>query len=449
VPLPVGLISLTFVLSFFLLIPLMLYPSDTPGWLLCYAAILVFAAFKEIRRDFRLLAACIATFVAHATVAVVNAYHHTVTGADKDAIRFYKDAVIYVEENVRDWAMFDAAGQTYSQFLATIFRLTGTKSFFLAEVLSCLAISVAGVILVLTFPLIGDSARRATLLLMFGFLPASLILCSITIRESFQCLFTILLARAALQLRESPRLRKVLELCLYAIALGASHHGLTVFALFTVLVAITWAYGYRASQYRHLRRVTAVFLAAVIVIFALSGEKRTGALGTLQSGKLLQELGDFRERVPQADARTNYTVELNTNSFTGLALSLPAVIVFYLFAPFPWQVQTPGDLIACGEGILRGLLIFFTFLAWREAEGEKRKRILFLFSLFAVAETLWAIGTVNWGTAVRHHLPAYALILLTGGPRLIQAIERLCALLLRLPSNRATALPGINVVRSP
>ena len=38
---------------------------------------------------------------------------------------------------------------------------------------------------------------------------------------------------------------------------------------------------------------------------------------------------------------------------------------------------------------------------------------------------MWALGTANWGTAVRHHVPAYGIIVLLGGPGLILFMQKL------------------------
>ncbi len=40
-------------------------------------------------------------------------------------------------------------------------------------------------------------------------------------------------------------------------------------------------------------------------------------------------------------------------------------------------------------------------------------------------ELVWALGTANWGTAVRHHVPGYSIVALLGAPGLIQFIRKL------------------------
>ena len=40
-------------------------------------------------------------------------------------------------------------------------------------------------------------------------------------------------------------------------------------------------------------------------------------------------------------------------------------------------------------------------------------------------ELVWAMGTINWGTATRHHVPGYSVIVLLGVPGLILFMRKL------------------------
>jgi hypothetical protein len=95
-----------------------------------------------------------------------------------------------------------------------------------------------------------------------------------------------------------------------------------------------------------------------------------------------------------------------------------------MLAPFPWQIGSPLDIEAMLEGWVRLALLVTSWRAWRLSVGEARSRIGFLFCLFVAMEFLWALGTVNWGTAVRHHILAYGLLALTGGPGLLLFLDK-------------------------
>jgi hypothetical protein len=96
-----------------------------------------------------------------------------------------------------------------------------------------------------------------------------------------------------------------------------------------------------------------------------------------------------------------------------------------MFAPFPWQVENVKDIYALLESMLRFVLLFFALSSWRRSSGEVRSCYGFLLIVVLGMELMWALGTVNWGTAMRHHVPGYGVIVLLGAPRLILFMQKL------------------------
>jgi hypothetical protein len=96
-----------------------------------------------------------------------------------------------------------------------------------------------------------------------------------------------------------------------------------------------------------------------------------------------------------------------------------------MFAPFPWQVGNIKDVCALLESMLRFALLFFAVSSWRRSSGEARSYYNFLFIIFLGMELMWALGTINWGTAIRHHVPGYSVLVLLGAPGLILFMREL------------------------
>jgi hypothetical protein len=111
--------------------------------------------------------------------------------------------------------------------------------------------------------------------------------------------------------------------------------------------------------------------------------------------------------------------------------TLPLVLVQYMFAPFPWQIGSPLDVEAALEGLVRLVLLFTSWRAWRTSTGEVHSQIGFLLVLFLTMEFLWALGTVNWGTAVRHHVLAYGLLVITGGYGVVTSLAKILKVIMR------------------
>jgi len=126
------------------------------------------------------------------------------------------------------------------------------------------------------------------------------------------------------------------------------------------------------------------------------------------------------------DARANYRTEVAINDgLGGLILSLPSFLFQYLFEPMPWKMSSIVDVVALLENMLRFWLIWN---ALKYLVGSYRNKpmfvahnyfghercILLIFLSYLIVETIWSLGTSNWGTASRHHLPSLGLLLVMG-----------------------------------
>ena len=132
-----------------------------------------------------------------------------------------------------------------------------------------------------------------------------------------------------------------------------------------------------------------------------------------------------RHLLEYTEVRTNFSFILDTSSMLGIVTTVPMVFVEYMFAPFPWQVENVKDVYALLESMLRFVLLFFAVFSWRRSSGEVRSYYGFLLIIFFGMELVWALGTINWGTAIRHHMPGHSVIVLLGVPGLILFMRKL------------------------
>jgi hypothetical protein len=200
------------------------------------------------------------------------------------------------------------------------------------------------------------------------------------------------------------------------------HHGLRGYAVYLILASICWGVIGRkkgASRAWCVRFLFAGFLVAGVIML-------TQKMGWYMNvGQGLEESMDFRRFAATIHGRTTYGVMLDTSSVFGLVKTIPMLFVQYMFAPFPWQVGNVKDIYALLESMLRFLLLFFAVFSWRRSSGEVRSYYGFLLIIFFGMELVWALGTINWGTATRHHVTGYSVIVLLGAPGLILFMRKL------------------------
>ncbi|MDC0136506.1 hypothetical protein OAI26_07650, partial [Sulfitobacter sp.] len=87
------------------------------------------------------------------------------------------------------------------------------------------------------------------------------------------------------------------------------------------------------------------------------------------------------------------------------------VIVYYLFAPFPWRISNIFDVVASAEGVLRIIALWITlkYTVYKPTFGKQFKTVCVIAFMLVF---VWAGGTSNYGTASRHHLTTNLAFLL-------------------------------------
>ena len=414
--------------SSLLLLPISFFPSDWAGWLLVYLSFVLPLFFAPFRRDRKLLTTLLIIVAAHNAVSIYNAYGSTVFGATLDAVKFQDLAKDLATDKHPLWfTEFDSleiGANAYTRFLATFYRVFGV-SLLLGQTLSIIAYTLSCVILIYLARLF-RFRHKQSLLIIYGLSAGSIIYCSIIMREAWQVLFFLLVIYLAIRLRMSPSVSKSISMLLSGLILGLLHNGLFLYSLLLLGVSVYWGISgkWRKAGYKKILIRTAILGVAFVgvMIWLYFGGEIGGATKAIRTGDVVVYTETYREKGEQ-DAAANYQVKVDASSPLAFITSSSVVFIYYQFAPFPWQVTRPLDAYAMIEGILRLILIIYTFRLWWHARGERRQRYSYLIFCYFSLEFLWALGTGNWGTSVRHHIIAYASLVLLGGPGLMYSIE--------------------------
>lgn len=120
----------------------------------------------------------------------------------------------------------------------------------------------------------------------------------------------------------------------------------------------------------------------------------------------------------QSAGRTAYLDDLEANTPMDLVTQAPLRVTYFLFAPFPWMLQTSRDAL----GVIDALL--FLWLVGRLVRYHEFPRrnasALLVVAVFSVMALTFAMGVSNYGTAMRHRakmLPMLIAVSLAFSPR--------------------------------
>jgi 4-amino-4-deoxy-L-arabinose transferase-like glycosyltransferase len=76
--------------------------------------------------------------------------------------------------------------------------------------------------------------------------------------------------------------------------------------------------------------------------------------------------------------------------------------VYFLFAPFPWMLNTLSDLVVYSESIVRFVFVVVSLLGARQALQRKPAVVSAIFVASILAVVLYSLATANYGAASRY-----------------------------------------------
>lgn len=298
----------------------------------------------------------------------------------------------------------------YTNFLGLIYYLT-IDHIFIGSVISCFAWLISAIYLKRSFNLIGVARNISNkAFLIYSLLPSSILFTSVTIREPFQLLFVNLAIYSIIKMQGKNKIGSWFLLIFSIVCMGSLHGALLAFGILLLGGILIFPEGGFSEFKISLKLIVLLILAAVLIAYGFSN---FGSVAYDLSGGLDNSIQDYQQSLLGVDARTHYKTDINLSGFGDLLLFLPVGFIQYLFEPLPWRIGSFSDMMLMGENLLR------FFLIWRAAQflflsGKNRFFILqLIFVGYLVMELIWSVGTINWGTSVRHHIPALGMLLLS------------------------------------
>jgi len=183
------------------------------------------------------------------------------------------------------------------------------------------------------------------------------------------------------------------------------------FVIYLIAIAagvVTWAVrsGYVS---RYIAGVSAALSPLVFIL----------ALPTIQSG--IEFLARTRE--VRARGRATYMSEVIPQNIPELIAFSWIGAAYFLYAPFPWMIQSVADIIVSLEGVVS---FIFTVAAIWGVQSLSRKDLPVTVGLLAglsVAVVFYGVGTGNYGTGMRLRQMFLWAIFLLGGIGISEKVE--------------------------
>jgi hypothetical protein len=299
--------------------------------------------------------------------------------------------------------------------LGFLYFLT-TDSLFQGSLFSNFSWLASALILFKTMKLLSIKKRlQKQAMLIYVLLPSSIILTSLTLREPYQLLLVNLLIYAGLKVYLKKSYMYWFLVIFAVFFMSFLHGGLLIFGFFVMnCIMILLA---RRRFKKGYNKIKLAFIVPVVVLISSVGisylleyskgykklsEGLVAGVVTYQKGGISVAVGSNAAYRNQIDIKDNFD----------LLLFMPQALFQYLFEPMPWRILRVMDLGLLFENILRVWLIWRTLTGIRRISVTMKNPMFFLAISYFVLETIWSLGTMNWGTAVRHKIPGFGILIL-------------------------------------
>lgn len=360
-------------------------------------------------------------FLIRLIYAIRIGYQGGADGLDMDAEGFYLRMVIiartgiFEELAVGEAVVLNTIGTLMSMFGDSVFA----GCFF-----SCIAWLVAGLCFAGSLNLTdADEKTKMIAIMLFSFWPTAIPYTTITLREPYQLMFASAALYAALSLFRTRNALYWPFLLLCLIGTGATHGGLAAFAVMMLILSAIFYSLFDGEKFPVGQVALAVVFAAIIAYLGLTN---INAAGYEVDRSVIETAQAYQTGGLATIGRTTYKQDVAFSGTLGAILFLPLGLFQYLFEPMPWKVSTIADVALFAENALRLLIIVAAMIEFRKSPAHpQRMLLLFLFLTYFAQEAVWSLGTINWGTASRHHVPAMPFLILLSAQTLFLRTYRL------------------------
>lgn len=305
----------------------------------------------------------------------------------------------------------------------------GGDSFFLAHAFTLLGAALCLILISKIWLLLvpAEYKRLPYVLLIYSLLPSVLTNQSYILREVWQSLSVLGIAWLSLHIqRYGYSVTRILGILIFAVV-GCFLHTAMIIMIILTLSAGLLIQGKISLTLWFMRPARLFKRGFILVLFLLILSPliiESVPFQMILDGQLLQRAESYTEGGLQG-ARAEY----GKHFYSERPWTILSTFTVYQIMPLPWKFGGIADLVLFTENMFRVLLLLSYLLYRKKLPQFQKDNMDVLVLMWFLIELVWSLGTVNWGTAARHHVPAVGLLLIVGlASRYLVKTERSYAL---------------------
>lgn len=112
-----------------------------------------------------------------------------------------------------------------------------------------------------------------------------------------------------------------------------------------------------------------------------------------------------------AEGGAAYLVGFTPNSILDIIIQSPVRMVYFLLAPFPWMISSPGQILGLIDALLYLVLVFYSIRGLKYLKKYNNPAFWAIILMLLIIIGTFAWGVSNFGTAIRHRQKIVPLII--------------------------------------
>jgi hypothetical protein len=361
----------------------------------------VFLVIWLFRKSGRLVLLMLLSIILLNILIVINVYVFTIKGSANDAHYFFIAALDWVNYGDMQWVL---STQFFVQFLGLILFVLNSNEWEVLSSFSVLSFVFSGYLFFRLISQFGSGRYIFILMFLFLYSPNYFIRSGFTLREVYEVLTLVGMIYLFFKYYENQKIIDVLMLLVLAL-FGFHLH--KVFTMLIPIILYSMFVYYSYSNKKHFMWITSLVAIGGIVPFLLLIE----IPGFELASALLNFDLDYLSNIAQSKFNKDYSgsyygTQICFSSISCFIGSAIESLYYYNFYIFPWNVKSHLDIYALISGVFKLVLIINMLLIYK-----KVKHGAFLMFLFFLITIIWSFGTVNYGTAMRHGVTTFWMLL--------------------------------------
>ena len=302
------------------------------------------------------------------------------------------------------------ASFVYSKIIGVIYSISGRVPLLVQFVNVVLGVFIVYYVykIIIEFGATKRSAQIGSVIT--ALFPTLCLYSAMTLRETFISFFTIVSVFYFFKWLNSGKVSKLILAATFLLLSSALFGAMIVigvaYAIFFIFYEVKTK-RWRLVSKQSFLGISIVTLVIMIIIFnPFLMDKLPGDLRLVFSPDYMSYKVNLAAKGGSA-----YLVGFTPNSILDIILQSPVRMVYFLLAPFPWMISSPGQILGLIDAFLYLVLIFYSIRGLKYLKKYNNPAFWAVILMLLIIIGTFAWGVSNFGTAIRHRQKIVGLII--------------------------------------